>query len=438
MSKLLDELRRKFKTPQEAIAAMGLDAALLEEGGMTNGLKLRGAASRVALMTYLRPKLAAGIRPETIDLRMAMDAMHVRDARDRRGKVMDAVRDAVKDRMSKDADLSDLSDLLEMLEHEEAEEPGGTDDPNGGVPAAMEFLKGRLPGEDLAMIRDILGHDEESEEERRRHAEEEAAEDRRHAEDRKKHAEDNRAHLGRDETMEECDRRERALDARHRMGRDETPEEKERREGEDARARDRRAADAKRRMGRDESPEERREREAADRALDRKAGMDRRRAEDRKKHAEDRRKAAMDKMRAAKDRRAHDNPPPFSGMPEPGGEMVSKSAMDAAIRSAVDTALTGDRARQQALARAREDVRPWVGAIDMALDSADAIYRAALVGLGVQNIEQIHPSAYRTILEMQPRPGAAPVQRHAGMALDSAAAGGFAQRYPNAARVENV
>src|SRR5262249_17439952 len=58
-----------------------------------------------------------------------------------------------------------------------------------------------------------------------------------------------------------------------------------------------------------------------------------REAEDRGRFGEDRRRRVGDERRRAADRRrAMDNPPPFRGMPEPGGTMVRdrRRAMDAA------------------------------------------------------------------------------------------------------------
>lgn len=123
--------------------------------------------------------------------------------------------------------------------------------------------------------------------------------------------------------------------------------------------------------------------------------------------------------------------------------MVTKGAMDAAVRAGVDDALARDRLRQQAFREAERVSRPWVGDLNLALDeaqTADDVYRITLVALGVPGLDAIHPSAYRAILEMQPKPGAAPARDGSPvrLAMDSAGARGFAERFPGAQRIRDI
>lgn len=154
-------------------------------------------------------------------------------------------------------------------------------------------------------------------------------------------------------------------------------------------------------------------------------------------------------------KKAMDNPPPFKGMPEPGGKMVgdkkpkmvSMDAMNAAIKAVTQAqdAKIKDAVNKVLLAQrevrdAERAVRPWVGELAMAHDSAEAVYGAALKMIGVQDVEKIHPSAYRTILEMQPVPGSRQAQAQQRtqspvMASDEAQSDSFAKRFPNAARI---
>ncbi len=109
-------------------------------------------------------------------------------------------------------------------------------------------------------------------------------------------------------------------------------------------------------------------------------------------------------------------------------EKVDKPAMDAAIAAAVKA--TEDRAK--ATREAEKAIRPYVGELAVAQDSADGVYKTALEMLGV-DVAGVHPSAYPVILKHQPIPGAAP--RKPAIAQDAAAAKGFFDRYSDAGRI---
>jgi hypothetical protein len=74
----------------------------------------------------------------------------------------------------------------------------------------------------------------------------------------------------------------------------------------------------------------------------------------------------------------------------------------------------------------------------MGCDSADEIYKTALVAMGV-DITDVHPSAFKAILERVPVPGKErSVSNYSSMATDSVSrqnAEDFAKRYPGAARI---
>lgn len=105
---------------------------------------------------------------------------------------------------------------------------------------------------------------------------------------------------------------------------------------------------------------------------------------------------------------------------------VSKQAMDAAIKSAVNS----ERKRAANLRAAEDAVYPYVGKLAVACDSADEVYRRSLEILGVDGVDQIHPSALPTILKMQPLPGS--TRAPSRPAMDSATSGGFFERFPEA------
>jgi hypothetical protein len=135
---------------------------------------------------------------------------------------------------------------------------------------------------------------------------------------------------------------------------------------------------------------------------------------------------------------AQDNPALINGMPE---TKVDKKAMDAALRKvaedsagaiakAVKDAEAKTVARMQAIAQAEEAVKPYVGKIAIACDSAEAVYKAALEAMGVK-IEGVHPSAYKAVLEAQSRPGS-----HVILASDKGTrTDDFEKRYPDANRL---
>lgn len=134
---------------------------------------------------------------------------------------------------------------------------------------------------------------------------------------------------------------------------------------------------------------------------------------------------------------AMDNPPPTPGTNAPGGapaakkdDAVSKPAMDAAISTAVKAAEAATIKRLNDISDAKEVAHAYVGKLSIAFDSAESVYRTALETLNVK-VDGIHPSAFRAVLEAQPKPGAAPIR----IAQDSAIPVDFASAFPNAGRL---
>lgn len=115
-------------------------------------------------------------------------------------------------------------------------------------------------------------------------------------------------------------------------------------------------------------------------------------------------------------------------MDNTGGKF--KPAMDEAINAAVR------QANRQAMAirEAERAVRPYVGEINVAMDSAESIYRHALVSLGVEEAKTIHASALPALLRMQKAPGTR--ERREEFAMDSAAVDSFDKMFPEASRIK--
>ncbi len=149
-------------------------------------------------------------------------------------------------------------------------------------------------------------------------------------------------------------------------------------------------------------------------------------AADEESKAEEKAEKSEDK---AKDKAAKDEEEDDKEKAEDEEEGVSKEAMDSAIKAAV----IGERKAQAAIRDAERFIRPWVGDLAVAFDSADDYYKAAIEANG-RSVKDVHPSAYRAILEMIPKPGQqrTPTPR---LAMDSAKSNGFAERFPEAARI---
>lgn len=115
-------------------------------------------------------------------------------------------------------------------------------------------------------------------------------------------------------------------------------------------------------------------------------------------------------------------------------DKVDKKAMDAAIKSAV----AAERKNSTDLRNAEKHVRDWVGELNGAFDSGEAVYRESLRLLGVKDHDTIHASALRTILELQPKPGArkqAPASAHA---MDAAGAKTLNDMFPTISRIGHI
>lgn len=115
--------------------------------------------------------------------------------------------------------------------------------------------------------------------------------------------------------------------------------------------------------------------------------------------------------------------------PNPETDLMKKDppAMDA-VNKIINQAVAKVKADAREAAEAREAVRPYVGSVAVALDSGEAIYRAALDMLGVKT-EGVHPSALRAVLEAQPKAG----EHRQRIAQDAAPAESFTQRFPGLA-----
>lgn len=142
---------------------------------------------------------------------------------------------------------------------------------------------------------------------------------------------------------------------------------------------------------------------------------------------DDETKAEKAKRRAAKTAQDADDEPGNNAKDTPAKPEVTKGAMDAAISKAVAESTVKVKAEMEALHAARKDVAPIVG--EVALDSAEAVYKFALDQVGV-DVEGVHPSAYRAMVKMHQAEKAKP----AALGMDAAAAKKTAEQFPNLSR----
>jgi hypothetical protein len=107
-------------------------------------------------------------------------------------------------------------------------------------------------------------------------------------------------------------------------------------------------------------------------------------------------------------------------------------AVDSAVTVAVKSAVANVQREQAAIRDAERFVRPWVGDLAIAFDSAADVYKAAIEANG-RTVKDVHPSAYKAILEMMPKPGQKTTSPR--IAMDSAKSNGFAERFPETGRI---
>lgn len=211
-----------------------------------------------------------------------------------------------------------------------------------------------------------------------------------------------RAEHGEDAELDDKDREKAYEKARDKKAKD--------KKAKDKRAADKKAKDAAKAHDERESALDAREaamdekEEAEDAERDDEEAKDRRTARDARKTARDKR---------AKDRgRAHDalaDPTDHRRDFRSGDAAVTKDEMNDAVKAGIEA--TEKKFRDAAVAR--EKVRPLVGSVSMALDSAADIYRFALKHAQVE-AKDVHDSALSALVDMaiktkKGEPGTQPV-----------------------------
>jgi hypothetical protein len=120
---------------------------------------------------------------------------------------------------------------------------------------------------------------------------------------------------------------------------------------------------------------------------------------------------------------------------------VDKPAMDAAIKAAsqlaVAEAVKQTTARLNARAQAERFVRPWIGEVTVAMDSAEDVLSFALKALNVPAKGITTVDGMKSLLALVPKAGEER-PRTMRMAADAASVADFATRFPGASRIRVV
>jgi len=391
MSKLLKALKEKYKSPKDAVQALGLDSSLLDgdspapnnSGGVgsklmeletmttkrKNLLSRKAAMAKGAIAVCLQPRLAQDAKIDLITPLMGVTHANWKTSK---AKIVDAMKkmsvSSFIDKPAMDAGIADVVKLLDNLDGEQLEEGAAKDievsadpaamkpagepldvDPakDSPVEAIMNLLKGKISDEDLAQVQSLL----ESQ--------------------------------GSDGGGEEDDFMAKLM-AKLKGGAPANP-----------------AASA---TGGEAGAED----------SEAEAGL-----------ADNNNEVGKGTLSNAA------LPSPKNGT-DPQKE---KAAMDKAIKIAKDEATASAVKRMRDIQEAEKAVKPLIGEVTMACDTAEAVYRLALDAAGV-DVEDVHPSAFKTMVAMLPKPGEAVQQKqHVKIGMDSKAIGDFKARYPSAGKV---
>ena len=350
--KIADELRKRFRTPREALKALGLDQSLLD---VPRRLAFDGA-------THMRPTklefLALKNTAAAINPMLSMDAkveygpifkgLTTANFKRRKPQIVADIKRLIKGKtIAKDASVEHLAHMLDQFEH--TEEPKSLDE--SVSEPQHKAMEAAAHGKSNLGIPKKVG-------------EEFSEKDKGKGFDRKSF----------DEFMKSKGATEDALKSIHDMIRDELPEN-----------------------ALDEWDDEEAEEEVEDEDMDGEDESEEEREKEKEREAEDRRGRSRD-SRVGKDRPARDRQ---------GKDR--KGAMDeAAIERIVSAAVAQDRKQQNSVIETREFVYPYVGKLPIALDSAKRVLVSAAKILGIDEAEKINEEGLRALIRRHPVAGARP------------------------------
>jgi len=119
---------------------------------------------------------------------------------------------------------------------------------------------------------------------------------------------------------------------------------------------------------------------------------------------------------------------------KPAMDSVTRVAMDAALATSAAKVRADTMAEMRAIQAAERAVRPHIGDVEVACDSAEGVYRLALDFAGI-NVTGVPPAAFKAMVGMLPLPGtaAAPRPRIAQDEADAETA--FRAKFPTAVKL---
>lgn len=353
MTPLGKALRAKYRTPQEAVRALGLDEALLRTEQQMSTKKPTRLAAGLLLRTAsaVNPLLAMDARIDYLPIFKDLTTKNFKAA-----DVMTKLRQAVKGKLiAKDEEMGHVGSMLKKVEE--------------AAPAEASLDESVSPEQHKAM--EAAAHGQSNLGIPKKVGQEFADADKGKSFDAG--PEGNLGNflrgkgMGEDDIKTACDMifkkevdpKAPDLTPGEKTGataQDESEEEKKEREEKEAEDARRRGADDRRGKGAD------------DKRADDKRGADDHGADDRRRGADD--------------------------------KMVTKDEMNAAIKAVKD--------QERAVRSAIVAVKPWIGDVPatMAFDTATEVLRHAAKRLGVKGADKMHPDALMPVIEAQPRLGA--------------------------------
>ena len=394
MSKLGDALRKKYKTPRAALRALGLDEKLLDVSHLAYDGALTMKATKLEYLATTR--IARAVNPllafdAQVDYRPLTKGLTTKNFAARKPQILSGLKTMLKGKtLAADAELNmeNVKKVLELIEH------FGEKGPSGGKELSGETLDESATSEQHKAM-EAAAHGKSNLGIPKEVGKEFADADKGKSFDEM--IKDWAASRGMsDDDVEELKKMhtdsmpgETALDA-------EDPEEDPEKEldaGDDD-------MDAE-----DEDDEF----DPLAKAKDKKGAKDRMGAKDKKKGAMDRKVITQDEL-----------------------------------SKAVQAAVMSERKHNTATAEAREFVRPYVGELPLALDSAEKVYRAAAGALEIEDAATVHPSALKVLIKTIGRPAGSRNSDDTGGsflgAMDRAAEGtqSFEDMFPGAGRIGNI
>ena len=387
------ELRKRFKSPREALKKLGIDESVLEASGLAfDGANKMARPTRLEYLAVTRAArainpLLLGMdskgKPITVELGPIFKGLTTKNLKSRKAQIVGDVKKALKGKtIAKDATVEHLAHMLDQFEHVPEPKAGPLDESvSGPQHRAMEAA---AHGHSNLGIPKNVGQEFEHK-------------------DTGKTFRD-----ALPEFLKSKGVGQDVIDGCMDMwpADDEMPENALDKDGENVEIEVEEAED-KGEIEQEEAEDEIEQEEGEDSEIEQEEAEDKKSAKD-SKHAKDK---AMDRKK-----------------------FMTHDEADKAIHAAVATY----QKRTQKMMEAREFVRPWVGDnLPMALDTAEKVYRAAATALNIEDADSIHPSALPTLIKMQPKPGTQSQMAHdtRDIAIDSKTAKSFHERFPGSERI---